>query len=179
MGVPQTKAELLMEIDKNFDKLMGYLEVIPQGMTSEPTMEGHAKDTMMSVCDLVSYLLGWNTLVVKWITRDEKGQEVDFPDTGYKWNQLGLLAQRFYQDFNGLTYAERIDALTSQKHRIVTLIESRTDAALYGESWYGKWTLGRMISFNTSSPYPYANACGRLRTWAKAHDLSLKRAIQT
>lgn len=171
MGVPQTKAELLAEIDKNFNKLIGYLNVIPPDITSEPSMDGHAKGTVMSVCDLVSYLLGWNTLVVKWITRNEQGQDVDFPETGYKWNQLGLLAQRFYQDFKELGYAERIDALTTQKHKIVTLIEARTDAALYGEAWYGKWTMGRMISFNTSSPY--ANACGRLRKWAKANNLRL------
>jgi hypothetical protein len=34
-------------------------------------------------------------------------------------------------------------------------------AALYGRGWYETWTMGRMIQFNTSSPY--ANARGRLR----------------
>ncbi|HGU7194519.1 TPA: ClbS/DfsB family four-helix bundle protein, partial [Yersinia enterocolitica] len=36
---------------------------------------------------------------------------------------------------------------------------------------YGKWTMGRMISFNTSSPY--SNACSRLRKWAKENNLKL------
>ncbi|EPE9290931.1 ClbS/DfsB family four-helix bundle protein, partial [Escherichia coli] len=43
---------------------------------------------------------------------------------------------------------------------------------LYGRPWYTKWTMGRMISFNTSSPY--ANANGRLRKWAKNNNISLK-----
>ncbi|MGI1213336.1 ClbS/DfsB family four-helix bundle protein [Escherichia coli] len=38
--------------------------------------------------------------------------------------------------------------------------------------WFKKWTMGRMISFNTSSPY--ANANGRLRKWAKNNNISLK-----
>ncbi|MEC5341297.1 ClbS/DfsB family four-helix bundle protein [Brenneria populi] len=172
MGVPQTKPELLAEIDKNFKKLTGYLNAIPPELAAEKSMEGHAKDTMMSVCDLVAYLLGWNALVVKWITRDEKGLPVDFPETGYKWNQLGLLAQKFYSDFKTSTYDELFASLAAEKNNIVKLIEARSDEALYGVSWYGKWTMGRMISFNTSSPY--ANACGRLRKWAKAHNLSLK-----
>jgi len=46
-------------------------------MTAVNSMDGHAKGTMMSVRDLVSYLLGWNALVVKWITSEAKGLPVD------------------------------------------------------------------------------------------------------
>ncbi|HAE68662.1 MAG TPA: hypothetical protein DCG77_15990, partial [Sphingobacterium sp.] len=45
------------------------------------------------------------------------------------------------------------------------LIEQKTDMQLYGVSWYEKWTLGRMIQFNTASPYQ--NAVGRIRKWKK------------
>ena len=68
MGVPQTKSELLLAIDKNYNKLSGYLELIPPDLASDKSMEGHAKDTVMSVCNLVAYLLGWNKLVIKWIS---------------------------------------------------------------------------------------------------------------
>ncbi|EPK7283529.1 ClbS/DfsB family four-helix bundle protein [Citrobacter farmeri] len=172
MSVPQTKAELLLAIDKNFSKLIHYLNSIPSEMTSDDSMEGHAKGTEMSVRDLVSYLLGWNSLVVKWITFDAKGQSVDFPETGYKWNQLGLLAQKFYQDYSALSYDSLIAELQTVKNEIVQLINERTDDVLYGKPWYTKWTMGRMISFNTSSPY--ANANGRLRKWAKNKNICLK-----
>lgn len=172
MRVPQTKAELLLAIDKNFSKLIGYLNAIPNEMTSDDSMDGHAKGTEMSVRDLVSYLLGWNSLVVKWITFDAKGQSVDFPETGYKWNQLGLLAQKFYQDYSALSYDSLIAELQTVKNEIVQLINERTDDVLYGKPWYTKWTMGRMISLNTSSPY--ANANGRLRKWAKNKNIRLK-----
>lgn len=172
MSVPQTKVELLLAIDKNFNKLISYLNVIPAEMTSEHLMDGHAKGTEMSVRDLVSYLLGWNALVVKWITSDAKGLPVDFPDTGYKWNQLGLLAQKFYSDYSELNYDSLVAELQTTKNEIVKLINERTDDILYGKPWYTKWTMGRMISFNTSSPY--ANANGRLRKWAKNNNIKLK-----
>lgn len=172
MSVPQTKVELLLAIDKNFNKLISYLNVIPAEITSEYSMDEHAKGTEMSVRDLVSYLLGWNSLVVKWITSDAKGLPVDFPDTGYKWNQLGLLAQKFYSDYSELNYDSLVAELQTTKNEIVKLINERTDDILYGKPWYTKWTMGRMISFNTSSPY--ANANGRLRKWAKNNNINLK-----
>lgn len=172
MSVPQTKVELLLAIDKNFNKLISYLDAIPIETTSERSMDGHAKGTKMSVSDLVSYLLGWNSLVVKWITSDAKGLPIDFPDTGYKWNQLGLLAQKFYSDYSELNYDSLIAELRAVKNEIVALIDERTDDILYGKPWYTKWTMGRMISFNTSSPY--ANANGRLKKWARNNNINLK-----
>lgn len=174
MSVPQTKAELLLAIDKNFSKLMSYLNSIPPETTSNNSMDGHVKGTKMSVRDLVSYLLGWNTLVVKWITSDAKGLPVYFPETDYKWNQLGLLAQKFYSDYSELSYDLLVAELQTVKSEIVKLIDERTDEILYGRLWYTKWTMGRMISFNTSSPY--ANANGRLRKWVKNNNISLKHA---
>lgn len=172
MSVPQTKSELLLAIDKNFSKLISYLSKIPHELASEKSMDGHVKGTEMSVRELVSYLLGWNSLVVKWITQDAKGLPVDFPETGYKWNQLGLLAQKFYSDYRELNYDSLIEALQAEKNEIVKLIDQRSDDTLYAKPWYTKWTMGRMISFNTSSPY--ANANGRLRKWAKIKEINLK-----
>ncbi|MEA9393602.1 ClbS/DfsB family four-helix bundle protein [Acerihabitans sp. TG2] len=171
MGVPQTKSELLLAIDKNHNKLSGYLASIPPESASDESMEGHAKGSVMSVCNLVAYLLGWNKLVIKWITLDAAGKPVDFPETGYKWNQLGLLAQKFYRDYSDLDLCSLRSQLQDAKNEIVESIKKRSDDDLYGKAWYGKWTMGRMISFNTSSPY--ANACGRLRKWAKENNLKL------
>ncbi|HCB1499043.1 hypothetical protein DET57_107253 [Klebsiella oxytoca] len=172
MSVPQTKDQLLAAIEKNFAKLAGYLSHIPEDKTDEKTLAGHAQGTMMSVRDLVCYLLGWNELVLKWLARDKAQQPIDFPEAGFKWNQLGLLAQKFYADYPARDYPALLAALHQAKQQIVGRIEAQDDNTLYGQPWYGKWTLGRMISFNTSSPY--ANACARLRKWAKEQNVPLK-----
>ncbi|MBD9622518.1 ClbS/DfsB family four-helix bundle protein [Ensifer sp. ENS06] len=170
MPVPQTKAELLAAIDVQFARLMRELERVPDERYREPSLEGHAKGTMMSVGDLVAYLIGWGELVIKWIDRDQRGELVDFPETGYQWNELGRLAQKFYADFHALSPGELVARLKRSKATLEVLIRDRDERTLYGRPWYGKFTLGRMIQFNTSSPY--ANAHGRLRKWKKVNALA-------
>lgn len=166
MSVPATRQELVQAIQTNYARLALDLARVTPGRAMDKTMEGHAKGTLMSVHDLVSYLVGWNELVLKWCALREQGQPVDFPETGFKWNELGKLASKFYRDYQTLPFAELLLRLETAKNVLIALIEARSDAELYGVAWYEKYTLGRMIQFNTSSPY--ANARGRLRKWLKA-----------
>ena len=166
MGVPASKTELLDAISKTFGKLIADLERVPPQLARTASMEGHAAGTMMSPADLVAYLLGWNELVLRWLEQDDRGEVVEFPETGFKWNQLGLLAQKFYADYQHLDWSELLIRLAAANRRLVETISSRTNDEIYGVPWYGKWTKGRMIQFNTSSPY--ANARGRIRKWLKA-----------
>lgn len=170
MAVPQNKAELLEAIGTSYDRLVRDLATIPDQMADEASLDGHAKGTVMSVRDLVSYLVGWNELVLKWHAGRAAGEAVDFPDTGFKWSDLGRLAQKFYGDYRALDFPELLQRFAQAKARIVELVESLGDGELYGAPWYEKSTLGRMIQLNTSSPY--ANARGRLRKWKRAKGLA-------
>lgn len=55
--------------------------------------------------------------------------------------------------------------LAQAKSDVVALVEGLSNDELYGSPWYGKYTAGRMIQFNTSSPY--ANARRRIRSWLR------------
>lgn len=170
MAVPQNKDELLKAINSNFDKLLKDLRNVPLSMVDERSMEGHAKGTEMSFANLAAYLVGWNELVLKWLGRDAASEPIDFPETGFNWNELGRLAEKFYHDYQAVPYPQLLDRLEAAKGRIVSEVETRRDDDLYGRPWYEKWTMGRMIQFNTSSPY--ANARGRLRKWLKTKSMS-------
>ncbi|KFF62563.1 ClbS/DfsB family four-helix bundle protein [Pectobacterium brasiliense] len=166
MAVPESKEALIKAINSQFALLMKRIEAVPVDRAFSPEMAGHAQGTQMSAANLVAYLLGWGNLVLKWHQQEEQGKAIDFPETGYQWNQLGLLAQKFYQDFAHITdWSELVARLVANKLALIALVERYTDAQLYGECWYGKWTRGRMIQFNTASPYK--NAAGRLRAWEK------------
>lgn len=166
MAIPASKVELLQAISTNFDRLIADLAQVPIERAREATLAGHVAASRMSPADLVAYLLGWNTLVLTWLERDDCGLPVDFPETGFKWSELGKLAQKFYRDYSELSYPQLLAALKEVQASLVKDIAGRTDDELYGRAWYGKWTKGRMIQFNTSSPY--ANARGRIRKWLKA-----------
>ncbi|WP_310079635.1 ClbS/DfsB family four-helix bundle protein [Sphingobacterium sp. 2149] len=129
------------------------------------TLEGHSKGTLMSVNNLLSYLIGWGELVLKWNRKSEENSHIELPETGFKWNELGKLAQKFYGDYADLDFTTLCTKLNQTVFKILDLIEQKTNYELYGVTWYGKWTLGRMIQFNTASPYQ--NATGRIRKWKK------------
>lgn len=166
MAVPANKAQLLDAMKQGFAKLEAELSTVDPEEAQHPGMEGHARGTTMSVNDLVAYLDGWGQLVLKWVDRRKRGLEPDFPETGYKWNALGALAQKFYRNQQGLEFSDRLDKLRATHARLVALVERLDDDALYGRGWYDRWTLGRMIQFNTASPY--ANARARIRKWKRA-----------
>ncbi|KKB84913.1 hypothetical protein VW29_08790 [Devosia limi DSM 17137] len=166
MAVPQTRSELLAAIEANYAKLTKDLAEVPTETAGAKTLAGHKQDTMMSVHDLVAYLIGWNELVLKWHERRAAGEVVSFPEAGFKWNQLGDLAQKFYADYADLSWPALLARFEAAKSRIIALVEGYDNDQLYGTPWYEKYTMGRMIQFNTSSPY--ANARARLRAWQKS-----------
>jgi len=165
MAIPTNKAELIHAIQSNYEKLMVEFRSIPEELTSSQTLTGHAKGTVISPHDLVSYLVGWGQLVLKWNRIQECGEQVNFPETGYKWNELGRLAQKFYLDYQDDNFTTLLNRLGCTVIDILSVINSKSNEEIYGIVWYEKWTLGRMIQFNTSSPF--GNARARIRRWKK------------
>jgi hypothetical protein len=169
MAIPKDKHELLKAIVDNHEKLMNELLNIPIDLTDKKELDGHSKNTLMSINDLLAYLVGWGQLVLKWNDRKNKGLNIDFPETGFKWNELGLLAQKFYKDYEKDNFQSLNEKLNSTTNEIIKLIESKTNKELYELAWYDKWTLGKMIQLNTSSPFK--NAKDRIRKWKKTKQL--------
>ncbi|WP_418642173.1 ClbS/DfsB family four-helix bundle protein [Vibrio chaetopteri] len=151
-SVPKNKNELVLAINSIFPKLLADYRQIPEELSREIGVEGNVKGTQISVCDTVAYLIGWGQLVLKWYTLKSQGKQVDFPETGYKWNELGLLAESFHRKYQHWSYEELLIDLESTTDKVLLLISTLSDDELYGVEWYEKWTLGRMIQFNTSSP---------------------------
>lgn len=175
MPVPLDKASLLSAIATGYQQLNAELVDIPEEWTFAPTLEGHAQNTTMSVHNLVAYLVGWGQLVLKWHHLKEKGLPVDFPETGYKWNELGKLAQKFYHDYSSLSFTELLFQLELTTQSIQELVAHQSEEALYHSPWYNKHTLGKMIQLNTASPFK--NARARIRKWKKNQGQIIQRKI--
>jgi len=169
-SVPQSKDELLSAINSIFPKLMDDYRIVPESLSCKCELEGNIKGTQISVCDTVAYLVGWGKLVLKWHSLKSQGLPVDFPDTGYKWNQLGLLAASFHAEYSDWKYEDLLTELDSTINELISLISSLSNEELYETTWYEKWTLGRMIQFNTSSPMK--NMRTKVRRFNKSNGLS-------
>lgn len=169
MAVPTNKAELLHAVTDGYEKLSLDLNRVPVDRAREQSMPGHAAGTTMSPADLIAYLIGWNELVLSWHTERAEGVEPAFLAAGFAWNQLGHLATKFYADHASSSWPDLLNQFETAKNGVLGLIQGLSNEELYGAPWYGKYTAGRMIQFNTSSPY--ANARRRLRTWLREHEL--------
>jgi hypothetical protein len=164
-SVPKNKEELQKSISVAFKKILADYLTIPSQLSREIGVVGNVKGTEISVSDTLSYLIGWGKLVLKWYDLKSKNQAVDFPDTGYNWNELGQLAQHFHSEYHDWSYDNLIKEFTATTDRILVLVASIDNQKLYGESWFEKYTLGKMIQFNTSSPM--VNMRGKVRKFKK------------
>jgi hypothetical protein len=169
MAIPSNKEELIIAIQNDYKKLEAELASIPTNLSFQKELEAHTKGQLMSIHDLVAYLLGWGQLVIKWNERKSANLPVDFPETGYKWNQLGQLAQKFYDDYKELDFASLQSLLNSTVKQILDFVKNKSNHELYEVPWYETYTLGRMIQLNTSKPYKNAHA--RIRKWKKSKQI--------
>ncbi|MCR9421027.1 ClbS/DfsB family four-helix bundle protein [Vibrio sp. RM-69-4] len=168
-SVPQSKDELLAAINSIFPKLVDDYRIVPESLSRKCEIEGNVKGTQISICDTVAYLVGWGKLVLKWHSLKSQGLPVDFPDTGYKWNQLGLLAVSFHDQYSDWKYEDLLKELDLTINELIYLVSRLDNEELYETAWYEKWTLGRMIQFNTSSPMK--NMRTKVRRFNKNNEL--------
>ena len=72
MAVPKDKDELTKAITDNYKKLTAELSNIPNDLTKIKDLDGHSKNTLISINNLVAYLVGWGQLVLKWNDKKSK-----------------------------------------------------------------------------------------------------------
>ncbi len=154
--IPKNKEELINEINVNLQKLKWILIDFDENTAKLNIIKWNIKDTKINICNLISYLIWRWELVLKWEKLKSQNITPDFPETWYKWNQLWLLAQKFYNDYSNLTFNELKIKFENTVWDILKLINSKSNNDLYEDLWYEKYTLWRMIQFNTSSPYKNA-----------------------
>ncbi len=151
-SIAENKSELKDGLVNISDKIFEDYKSIPAELSRVCSVEGNVKGTVISICDTLAYLVGWGKLVVKWHLLKSNGKDVDFPETGFNWNQLGALATRFHEEYKDWNLADLIVEYERTINQIISIIDQTSDADLYGKTWYRKYSLGRMIQFNTVSP---------------------------
>ncbi len=164
MTVLKNKDELIKDIETTYNKLRPEFD-LDQDLAMEQTMTGQIKDTQMSVHNLVSYLTGWGQLMLEWDDFYQKNQQVPEIDTNYS-----ELAKSFYKKYEDVEYSELLKQFDQTVADILKMLGSKTNDQLYNNVWHktksgSEYSFGRLVQFNTSSPYK--NARNRIRKWKK------------
>jgi hypothetical protein len=166
MPLPTNKNQLLSNLQAAYSKLVEEATAVPSELERKPELEGG-----ISPCYVIAYQIGWGRLLLSWDELETHGKAVEMPAPGFKWNQLGLLANSFYQEQHEQTLKQLLAQFEALEERMRLFIESNSEDTLFGigkRQWAGqKWSLAKWIQVNTVAPYGSARA--KLRKWKKSN----------
>ena len=135
-----SKSELLSILEKDWAKLLALLATVSEPEAVKPDTDG------ISIKDVVGHRAEWIAMYQRWISDGESGRAVEMPAPGYKWNALKPLNAAIRAHQADLDWQGAKALLIARKAELVTILNARDDAALYGGPMLGgngKWTLGR------------------------------------
>lgn len=166
--LPTSKSECVERIKISYLHIVSEIE----GLSEE---NSHIQELIgnISVCELIAYQIGWGKLLLLWEYSEKNGEIPAMPAKGFKRNQLGDLAQLFYQ-----TYAHQSLSLLLKEYEevvteIIRMIEKLSHEELFllkQRTWAGeKWPLVKWIQVNTIAPYTSARK--KIRQWKKTRML--------
>jgi hypothetical protein len=166
MPIPNSKAELIRAIETDSAKLIAAFNAMDNKLWDNAILQGNTQGTTITPANLLAYQIGWGRLVLSWYQKGLEGIPFSMPLEGFKWNELGKLASYFHQEYSGSSHQELLNLFQELVVEILELVQSLTNEELYTVGvfqWTGKYTLGRYIQLNTSSPYK--NAIVKLRVF--------------
>lgn len=89
------KEILLVNSDNNFNRLLEIIETVPsrkKGLSIEtPERDKNFRDVVM-------HLYEWQAMLVRWYREGMNGNIPFMPAPGYKWNMIGLLNIRKWEN---------------------------------------------------------------------------------
>lgn len=169
MPLPTNKNELLEKLHQAYSKLDAEFDIINTTQSKQKAIEGG-----ISCCDIVAYQIGWGNLLLSWERAEQDGQIPNMPAKGFKWNQLGALADSFYLHYKDHSLQELRDAFKQLYKALSNWIKQLSDDELFkplSRQWTGeKWAMVKWIQINTIAPYQSARS--KVRRWKREHNIT-------
>ena len=119
----------------------------------------------------ISYQLGWVSLLLEWEKDEKEGQQVITPKKGFKWNNLGVLYQEFYQTYDQYSLDEKKELLSKKVSEVIDWVQSLAEDELFlpnQRKWAttpAKWPVYKWIHINTVAPF--TNFRTQIRKWKR------------
>jgi len=154
MPAATNREELAKRTKREFARLTRALDRICE--TDAVTLN----DGEVSIKDVVAHRGHWIGLFFKWIQTAQKGEPVQTPDDGYKWNQLAQYNAGLRKSQAGVGWVGARELLLEQHQRLMDFIQTTPDTVLYGPSpyaWTNTWTIGRWAEAAGASHYRSAS----------------------
>lgn len=157
------KAPLSNEIYDAYQKLINAIEHIPQAQRAIKNIPFTAG--IVSIADIISYQIGWATLLIGWYQAGITGKMPQMPGDGFdSWDYTGL-AQHFYTKYHSDGGKKQLQQFHELVQEIIDIVETEYQSENLEKLgiWHwctlksGKqWPLSKWIRVNTVAPYKRA-----------------------
>jgi hypothetical protein len=112
-----------------------------------------------SVKDVLQHLVDWEQRWIRWYEAGKRGENVETPEPGYNWRQMGVLNEKYrLMHISRPLEAVLEDFHTSYQHimRLIEQIPNQELLALHLYSWTKELPLIAWIAGNTCEHYHWA-----------------------
>ena len=166
MARPQTKEDLLIVANENYEKLNGLIEKMSDKELTTPfdfskdekKKEAHWKRDK-NLRDVLIHLYEWHQLILNWVESNQKGEEKPFIPQPYNWRTYGDMNVEFWKKHQNTSLEDATKALQKSHKEVLKLAENFTNEELFSKKvykWVGGSTLGSYFVSATSSHYDWA-----------------------
>ena len=166
MARPQTKEDLLIAANENYEKLNGLIEKMSDEQLTTPfdfskdekKKEAHWKRDK-NLRDVLIHLYEWHQLILNWVESNQKGEEKPFLPEPYNWRTYGDMNVEFWKKHQNTSLEDATKALQKSHKDVLKLAENFTNEELFSKKvykWVGGSTLGSYFVSATSSHYDWA-----------------------
>jgi hypothetical protein len=162
----QDKEELLETIEKTYRLFASEFDEVPSDKINV-RLPGVDKTPQ----EMLAYQLGWLALVMSWEQDELRGKSVITPSPGYKWNQLGLLYQHFYAEYNSYSLLQLRTLLDERVALWCAWIAGLSEEELFTPGvrcWTvtsANWPLWKWLHINSVAPFMSFRT--KIRKWKK------------
>lgn len=156
MARPQTKEELLLLSQGNMDKLLTYIDALPEAEQLTEFPEGTLN---RNIRDVLGHLHHWHLMMAQWYEVGMDGQKPEMPAPGFTWKTVPELNRQIRETYSEIPLSE-VRELVKESHLVLRqLIHQHSEEELFEKKYYG-WTgstsLAAYLISATSSHYDWA-----------------------
>lgn len=166
MARPKTKQELIQTSNTNFQKLWKEIDSLSEKEFNAifdfseqiKLKEAHWKRDR-NVRDILIHLYEWHQLAIKWIEKNQSGENAKFLPKDYTFQTIASLNSEFWKKHQTTDYEKAVKLLKNSHQEIMKKIDSFTEEGLFTKKyfpWTGTTSLGSYCISATSSHYDWA-----------------------
>ncbi|MDR2489951.1 MAG: ClbS/DfsB family four-helix bundle protein [Spirochaetaceae bacterium] len=158
MPRPTDKKGLLELSEINFNKLLDFINELPEKTKNNTYNDDELNDRDKTVADVICHLQVWHLMMENWYTIGMSGKKPAIPAEDVTWQTLPVLNHRIYEKYKGTALNDAITLFKKSHKKIMALIEKHTDDELFTKKkyqWTGTTSLGAYLISATSSHYDW------------------------